>query len=90
MGLKTITMQQWEYAYKTLEDPFMMRQMGENCWELAAHVNGWYIFKRPIGPDWKVRCEAAEAYISESPCDPDITAAQLKAYNKWQEIKNKV
>ena len=33
---------------------------------------------------WKERCLLAEAYISESPCDPDITAEQLEAYNKWK------
>src|SRR5690606_7217009 len=28
---------------------------------------------------WKRRCEAAERYISESPCDPDITKTQNAA-----------
>lgn len=35
---------------------------------------------------WKRRCEAAEKYINESPCDPDITPAQEAAYDAWQEI----
>ena len=36
---------------------------------------------------WKKRCLAAEKYISESPCDPDIYDSQLKAYHRWQKIK---
>jgi hypothetical protein len=35
------------------------------------------------------RCELAERYIEESPCDPDITSEQLKAYQEWQNFKNK-
>lgn len=35
---------------------------------------------------WKRRCEAAERYINESPCDPDITPAQEAAYDAWQQI----
>jgi hypothetical protein len=37
---------------------------------------------------WEKRCELAENYINESPCDPDITNDQLKAYNQWQEFIN--
>lgn len=36
---------------------------------------------------WQIRCEAAEKYINESPCDPDIRVDQYKAYVKWEEIK---
>jgi hypothetical protein len=36
---------------------------------------------------WKQRCELAEAYIEESPCDPDIYAEQWQAYDAWQEFK---
>lgn len=35
---------------------------------------------------WKSRCEAAEKFIAESPCDPDIYADQIDAYDKWQEL----
>jgi len=35
---------------------------------------------------WQKRCEAAEAFIEESPCDPDIYPAQLEAYHKWRKI----
>jgi hypothetical protein len=37
---------------------------------------------------WKFRCESAEAYIEEVPCHPDIYPKQLKAYARWQTIKN--
>jgi len=37
---------------------------------------------------WKFRCESAEAYIEESPCDPYIHPKKLNAYKKWQAIKN--
>ena len=37
---------------------------------------------------WKKRCELAEMYINESPCDPDITVSQLAAYNAWNHFKN--
>ena len=33
---------------------------------------------------WKKRCELAEEFIEESPCDPDITSEQIKAYDEWQ------
>ena len=36
---------------------------------------------------WKKRCELAEAYIEESPCDPDIYKKQLDAWNNWCEFK---
>jgi hypothetical protein len=36
---------------------------------------------------WKKRCELAEAYIEESPCDPDIYKEQLDAWNNWCEFK---
>jgi|DEB0MinimDraft_10_1074344.scaffolds.fasta_scaffold30557_1 hypothetical protein len=36
---------------------------------------------------WKKRYRLAEKYINESPCDPDITKAQYKAYLKWIEFK---
>jgi hypothetical protein len=32
---------------------------------------------------WKKRCLAAEKFIDESPCDPDIYKEQLEAYNIW-------
>lgn len=32
------------------------------------------------------RLLAAEKYIKESPCDPDYTKIQLKAYNEWQRL----
>ena len=42
-------------------------------------------------PDyWQSKCLAAEEYIQETPCDPDILPLQVMAYNKWQELKNQV
>lgn len=37
---------------------------------------------------WKKRCELAESYIEESPCDPDITINQLAAYSAWNDFKS--
>lgn len=39
---------------------------------------------------WRKRCLAAEEYIKESPCDPDITNEQAEAYFKWQDIKKDI
>ena len=36
---------------------------------------------------WRDRCIAAEIYISESPCDPDIYAQQILAYDRWKDIQ---
>lgn len=36
---------------------------------------------------WRERCELAEKYIKESPCDPDIYPDQLQAYQEWKEFK---
>jgi hypothetical protein len=33
---------------------------------------------------WRTRCELAEAFIEESPCDPDVTKAQAEAYQEWK------
>jgi hypothetical protein len=35
---------------------------------------------------WNARCLLAEKYIAASPCDPDITTEQLRAYQDWQEV----
>lgn len=35
---------------------------------------------------WKHRCEAAEIFIAKSPCDPDITEGQIKAYAYWKKL----
>ncbi len=35
----------------------------------------------------QIRLHAAEKYIEESPCDPDITTAQIKAYAEWKMSK---
>ncbi len=33
---------------------------------------------------WRARCEKAEKFISESPCDPDVTKGQIWANDSWQ------
>ena len=33
---------------------------------------------------WKQRCELAEKFIEESPCDPDITTEQADAWDNYQ------
>jgi len=37
---------------------------------------------------WKQRCLLAERYLEESPCDPDITIEQHKAWNAYIEFIN--
>jgi len=38
---------------------------------------------------WKARCVLAEKFIKESPCDPDVTTEQWKAYMDWQYYKDR-
>ena len=40
----------------------------------------------PSADYWEKRCKAAEKFIDESPCDPDIHADQIKAYDEWRTI----
>lgn len=35
---------------------------------------------------WHQRSKKAEAYINESPCVPDITDSQLKAWREYQDF----
>jgi len=37
---------------------------------------------------WKKRCELAEKFIQESPCDNDITDAQLMAWTQYNTFVN--
>lgn len=38
---------------------------------------------------WQKRCELAEKFIAESPCDPDITETQVAAHKEYKEfLKN--
>ena len=77
-------MQQWEYTGRSLdgdeqEQLAELDRMGSMGWELCAKLPGWWIFKRPIGPDWKARCEMAEAALAFVP----------GAFEEWEKIKNK-
>jgi len=38
---------------------------------------------------WQKRCELAEKFIEESPCDPDITGEQWAAWSEYQQFRNK-
>ena len=35
---------------------------------------------------WKHRCLLAEKCLEESPCDPDITSDQIKAWNAYHKF----
>ena len=35
---------------------------------------------------WKQRCLLAEKCLEESPCDPDITTDQIKAWNAYHKF----
>lgn len=35
---------------------------------------------------WKQRCLLAEKCIEESPCDPDITEEQIKAFKEYHNF----
>lgn len=37
---------------------------------------------------WKQRCLLAEQCLEESPCDPDITSDQIKAWNAYHKFIN--
>lgn len=62
-----------------------------------SEEDGLYSFNVNVSPTlielvnyFVKRCELAEKYIDESPCDRDITDGQLKAYREWQDFKNKL
>lgn len=40
----------------------------------------------PSAEYWEERCLAAEKFIEESPCDPDIHEDQIRAYDAWKSI----
>lgn len=35
---------------------------------------------------WKQRCELAEKCLEASPCDPDITSDQIKAWSEYHKF----
>ncbi len=35
---------------------------------------------------WKTRCQLAEKCLDETPCDPDITYEQMKAWDAYHEF----
>ena len=54
---------------------------------LRKHKGNRRLMKSRDKAYWKERCQLAEKYIEESPCDPDIYQAQLDAYWKWKNFK---
>jgi hypothetical protein len=60
----------------SMNEPINIDKLKADLWESAARI-------------LVERCEAAENYISLSPCDPDITVEQSEAYAKWQAIVKK-
>jgi hypothetical protein len=56
----------------------------------AGNIAGLLAEKIAAANYWERRCKAAEAYIREVPCDPDITAAQIKAHEEWKNISNQI
>ena len=76
------TLIDFEIVNETVIDEFS--SMGGNTHYQAK-------FAYPIKPKfdweyWKHRCLAAERFIEESPCDPDIYPEQMDAYNEWQKL----
>lgn len=71
---------------------------GDGYWGVLTHAN-WCPFYRHGGKRnrrfifraYISRCarlaKAAERYIDESPCDPDITEAQIVAYAEYQSAR---
>jgi len=43
-------------------------------------------YEGEVAEYWHQRSKLADAYIKETPCDPDITDAQLKAWLEYQEF----
>lgn len=38
---------------------------------------------------WKQRCSLAEKCLEESPCDPDVTSEQIKAWDAYHKFLGK-
>lgn len=73
---------EFEIVSETIKGEFSAMGGGYTYFEIP--------FAKPIKPKfdweyWKHRCLAAEKFIEESPCDPDIYPSQMDAYNEWQK-----
>jgi hypothetical protein len=74
-------------GWSILERTWYFREM-ENSEVEGEVIDGRF---KPYKPNmdwvyWKKRCLAAEKFIEESPCDPDIYPEQLYSYNEWKKI----
>ena len=68
-------------------------EYGHREWRISIPVNRYdadMVFQEVCRrlEYWQKRCEAAEAYIEESPCDPDINETLWRAYRYWESVKN--
>ena len=75
---------------KQINDLLLKMQTGENCIGDTANqllylfaVNGSLLSDVDY---WKQRCLLAEKCLEESPCDPDITSDQIKAWNAYHKF----
>jgi hypothetical protein len=73
-------------GWTILERTWYFREM-ENLEVEGEIVDGKF---KPNKPNmdwsyWKNRCLAAEKFIEESPCGPDIRPDQIDVYNEWRK-----
>jgi hypothetical protein len=84
-----------DFFKKMVDKPIEYEIVNETVRGEFSSMGGGYThyqvqFAKPIKPKfdweyWKNRCLAAEHFIDESPCDPDIYQKQMEAYNEWQK-----
>ena len=84
-----------DFFKKMVDKPIDFEIVSETIQGEFSAMGGGYShyqvqFAKPIKPKfdweyWKHRCLAAENFIEESPCDPDIYPKQIEAYNEWQK-----
>lgn len=87
-------MQQWVYTCTSLYSidggsyTHFLNTYGMEGYELCSERREgnfiFFTFRKPIGPNWKERCEAAEAVINATNEADGIIAADI-----WEQIKNK-
>lgn len=83
---------------RIIEDIDLLSQQRQTIEQQKKQIEGWQNENESDDDEWvklyanrdywKQRCEAAEKFIEESPCDPDITTAQIAAHKTWQQLKS--
>ena len=75
---------------KQINDLLLKMQTGENCiGDTANQLLDLFAVNGSLLSDvdyWKQRCLLAEKCLEESPCDPDITSDQIKAWNAYHKF----